>query len=108
MSTSSKLDSATGVITFAIAGVSGSFSAADFHEWGTTFMSLSPFVLVLFLIWRIRQLDLQHKECTENQSRTQEQLLLAFYAIQNEQVRDKLPTMDDFKSGNFCLNDHIN
>lgn len=106
MSGSSKADAVTGVITVAFAGISGSFSAADFHEWGTTFMSLSPFILVLYLLWRTRQLDLQHKECTANNIKIQEQLVLAYRAIQDVQVRRQLPHEDDFISGNFCLADH--
>lgn len=106
MSTSSKIDAATGVITFAIAGVSGSFSATDLHEWGTTFMSLSPFVLVLYLLWRTRQLDLQHQECTSNNAKLQEQIVLSYRALQNAQIRERLPAEQDFMAGNFCLADH--
>lgn len=108
MTPSDKVDTATGIITVTLGALSGSFSPADFHEWGTTFMSLSPFVLVLFLIWRIRQLDTQHKECTVNQVKTQEQLILAYRAIQSVQVRRNLPEEDDFLAGNFCLDNHTN
>ncbi len=106
MTPSDKADAVTGIVTVTLGALSGSFSPADFHEWGTTFMSLSPFVLVLFLIWRIRQLDAQHKECTTNQTKIQEQLILAYRAIQSGQVRKQLPTEDDFKEGNFCLANH--
>ena len=106
MSAAAKADAVTGIITVAFAGISGSFTPADFHEWGTTFMSLSPFILVLYLLWRTRQLDLQHKECNENNLKIQEQLVLAYRAIQDVQVRRQLPTEEDFKQGNFCLADH--
>lgn len=106
MSPSDKTDAVTGIITVTFGVLSGSFSPADFHEWGTTVMSLSPFVLVLFLIWRIRQLDFQHKECTANWAKTQEQVVLAYRAIQDVQVRRNLPSEDEFKSGNFCLDNH--
>lgn len=106
MTPSDKADAVTGIITVTLGALSGSFSPADFHEWGTTFMSLSPFVLVLFLIWRIRQLDTQHKECTANQVKIQEQLILAYRGIQDSKVRRTLPTEDDFMSGNFCLDNH--
>lgn len=108
MTPSDKADAVTGIITVTLGALSGSFSPNDFHEWGTTFMSLSPFVLVLFLIWRIRQLDSQHKECTANQFKIQEQLILAYRAIQDDQIRGKLPTEDNFKSGNFDLAHHVN
>ena len=74
MTPSGKVEGATGVVTIALGAISGSFTAADFHEWGTTFMSLSPFVLILFLIWRIYQLDKQHKDCTTNQASMQAQI----------------------------------
>lgn len=108
MTPSDKADAVTGVITVTLGALSGSFSPADFHEWGTTFMSLSPFVLVLFLIWRIRQLDSQHKECTSNHAKTQEQLVLLWHANQSNQVRRNLPTEQEFVSGNFDLNNHVN
>lgn len=107
MTPSDKADAVTGAITVTLGALSGTFTPADFHEWGTTFMSLSPFVLVLFLIWRIRQLDAQHKECTVNQIKTQEQLILAYRAIQSVQVRRNLPHEDDFKAGNFDLSSII-
>jgi hypothetical protein len=103
MTPSDKVDAVTGVVAISLGAVSGTFSPEDFRLWGTTFMSMSPFVLVLFLIWRIRQLDAQHKECTANQIKTQEQVLLAFRAVQDSQVRRNLPSEDDFKDGNFCL-----
>lgn len=107
MTPSDRVDATTGILTVTLGAVSGSFSPADFQAWGTTFMGLSPFVLVLFLIWRIRQLDAQHKECTTNHMKTQEQLALAFRAIQHPHIRDKLPSENDFKLGNFSLNDHL-
>lgn len=106
MTPSDKTDAVTGIITVTFGVLSGSFSPADFHEWGTTVMSLSPFVLVLFLIWRIRQLDYQHKECTSNQAKIQEQLILAYRAIQDVQIRRNLPSEAEFKEGNFCLDNH--
>lgn len=106
MSPSDKTDAVTGIVTVTFGVLSGSFSATDFHEWGTTIMSLSPFVLILFLIWRMRQLDMQHKECTTNQAKTQDQLMLAYRALQDSQVRRSLPPEDDFKEGKFCLDDH--
>jgi len=106
MDPSGKINSATGIVTVAFAGINGSFTAADFHEWGTTFMSLSPFVLILFLIWRMSKLDKQHSECTANQIKTQEQLVLAYRAIQDVQIRRKLPTEEDFCAGNFDLAHH--
>lgn len=108
MSPSDRADAVTGIVTVTLGALSGSFSPADFHEWGTTFMSLSPFVLVLFLIWRIRQLDFQHKECTSNYAKTQEQLILLYHANQNIQVRRNLPPEQEFVSGNFNLDSHIN
>lgn len=103
MNPTGKLDGASGIITIAIAGISGSFTPADFHEWGTTFLSLSPFVLILFLIWRIRQLDKQHAECTNNHLKTQEQLVLAYHAITDITNTRNLPSVAEFKAGNFNL-----
>ena len=106
MTPSDKVDAVTGIVTVTLGVISGSFSPADFHEWGITILNLSPFVLILFLIWRLRQLDVQHKECTANQIKTQDQLVLAFRAIQDSQVRKNLPSEDEFCAGNFCLDNH--
>lgn len=107
MTPADKVDTVTGIVTVTFGVLSGSFSPEDFKAWGTTVMSLSPFVLVLFLIWRVRMLDAQHKECTTNQVKTQEQLILAYRAIQDVQVKRNLPSEDDFKTGNFCLDNHV-
>lgn len=106
MSATGKLDSATGIVTVAVAGISGSFSAEDIHTWGTMLLSLSPFILILFLIWRIRQLDLQHKDCTANQEKLQDQIVLAYRAAQSPRVCNNLPDEEKFKSGDFNLADH--
>lgn len=108
MTPSDKVDTVTGILTVSFGVISGSFSSADFHEWGTTFMSLSPFVLVLFLIWRIRQLDLQHKQCGDNLSKTQDKLDLMYHAITDIQVRRNMPTAGEFRDGNFDTQALIN
>lgn len=106
MTPSDKMDAATGIVTITLGALSGSFSPEDFHAWGTTFMSLSPFVLILYLLWRTRQLDIQHKMCSENNIKLQEQVVLAYRAIQDIQLRRKLPAEADFVAGNFSLSDH--
>lgn len=106
MSPSDRADAVTGIVTVTLGVLHGSFSAADFHEWGTTIMGLSPFVLILFLIWRMRQLDSQHKECTVNQMKTQDQLVLVYRALQDSKVRRSLPSEDELVSGDFCLENH--
>lgn len=106
MTPSDKADAVTGIVTVTLGVLSGSFSPADFHEWGTTIMGLSPFVLILFLIWRMRQLDSQHKECTANQIKTQDQLVLTFRALQDSQIRRNLPNEEEFTAGSFCLDNH--
>ena len=101
MTGANKLDAATGVITVAVAGVSGSFSASDVHEWGTVLMNMAPLILILFLIWRIYKLDQQHKECLDNHSRMQEQVLLAYLAAKSPEAGHELPSKADFMSGSF-------
>lgn len=101
MTGANKLDAATGVITVAVAGVNGSFSASDVHEWGTVLMNLAPLVLILFLIWRIYKLDQQHKECLDNHSRMQEQVLLAYLAAKSPDAGNDLPSKADFMAGSF-------
>lgn len=101
MTSSSKLDGATGVVTIALGAISGSFTAEDFHQWGQTIMSLSPFVLILFMIWRMRKIDQQHKDCGENLIKTQDKLDLMYHALTNNQVRRNMPSACDFRDGNF-------
>lgn len=103
---SGKTDTVTGVLSVAVFGVSGEFSAADITNWGSAILGAAPVILILFLIWRMYKLDKQHAECTTNQAKTQEQLVLAYRAIQSVQVRRRLPTEEDFCNGNFNLDDH--
>lgn len=101
MTSSAKLDGATGVITIALGVLSGTFTAADFHEWGQTIMSLSPFVLILFLLWRIWKMDKQLKDKDDQLIKTQDKLDLVYLALTNTQVRRNMPSACDFRDGNF-------
>lgn len=108
MTSSSKLDGATGIVTVALGVVSGTFTASDFHEWGQTIMSLSPFVLILFMLWRMRENDKQHKNCEDNLIKTQDKLDLMYHAITNTQVRRNMPSPVDFREGNFDVPNSVN
>lgn len=101
MTPSNKLDGATGIVTVALGFISGSFTAEDFHTWGQTIMSLSPFVLILFLLWRIWKMDKQLKDKDEQLIKTQDKLDLLYSALTSTQVRRNLPSACDFRDGNF-------
>jgi hypothetical protein len=101
MSPSNKMDGATGIVTVALGFISGSFTAEDFHTWGQTIMSLSPFVLILFLLWRIWKMDKQLKDKDDQLIKTQDKLDLLYSALTSTQVRRNLPSACDFRDGNF-------
>lgn len=101
MTPSNKVDGATGIVTVALGFISGSFTAEDFHTWGQTIMSLSPFVLILFLLWRIWKMDKQLKDKDDQLSKTQDKLDLVYLALTNIQVRRNMPSANDFREGNF-------
>lgn len=102
MTPSNKLDGATGIVTVALGFIGGSFTAEDFHTWGQTIMSLSPFVLILFLLWRIWKMDKQLKDKDEQLIKTQDKLDLLYSALTSTQVRRNLPSACDFRDGNFA------
>lgn len=101
MTPSSKADAATGIVTVTLGVISGSFTAEDFHTWGQTILSLSPFVLILFLLWRIWKMDKQLKDKDDQLVKTQDKLDLVYLALTNTQVRRNMPSADDFREGNF-------
>lgn len=75
MTTSHKLDGATGIVTFAVAGISGSLTASDAQQWGQVLIALFPYLLIGFLIWRIHKLALQHEECIRMHDHLQNQII---------------------------------
>lgn len=103
---SAKIEGATGVISVAIFGITAQFTPTDITAWKEVLMGAAPLLLILFLIWRVHKLDKQHAECNANWVKSQEQLVLAYRAIQSPAMRRELPEEEDFKEGNFCLADH--
>lgn len=100
-----KLDHATGVVTVAIGGVTAALTPADAMAWGSTLMALAPLFVVLFLIWRVRVLDMELQQCRKAHQRVAEQLLLAFTAIKDPGVARKLPNAIDVLQGNYDLSE---
>lgn len=100
-----KLDAATGVITVAIGGVTAALTPADAMAWGNTLMALAPLLAIVFLIWRVRVMDKQLQECRAAHQRVAEQLLIAFTALKNPGVAQKLPDAMDVLQGNYDLQD---
>jgi hypothetical protein len=100
---SEKLDQATGVVTLALGWLTVALSPADALAWGDTLTQLAPFGLIAFLIWRMRQLDRQLKHCTENHNKVSQQLLLAYTAIREVTIREKMPTAQEFINGDFSI-----
>ena len=103
---SKTIDAATGVVSVAVFGISGSFSPEDAAAWSSVIVSAAPAILILFLIWRINKLDKQHSECNANWIKTQSQLALAYRALQGTQTSCRLPTEHEFMKGEFNLDDH--
>lgn len=103
---SSQIEGATGAITVAIFGITGTLTPTDFSAWYEVLMNGAPLILILFLIWRIHCVDKRHAECTVNWMKTQEQLALTHRALQDATVARNLPSEKDFLSNNFCLSDH--
>lgn len=103
MTSSAKLDGATGVITVAIGGVTAVFSSADLISWGNAIMSSGPLLLILFLVWRVHKLDKQHSDCQERHAKMQEQLLFAYTALQKAQMPCTLPPAERFLANDFTL-----
>lgn len=100
---SAKVDVATGAISVAVFGIQATMSPSDFAAWANVIVTAAPAILILFLIWRIYRLDKQHASCVTNQQKTQDQLVLAYRALLDPQLRCNLPGEDEFISGNFCL-----
>lgn len=103
---SAKIEGATGIISVAIFGITAQFSPTDITAWKEVLMGAAPLLLILFLIWRVHKLDKQHEECNANWMKAQEQLVLAYRAIQNPDMCRRLPGEEAFKEGNFNLDDH--
>jgi hypothetical protein len=58
-----KADHVTGVVSIALGWLTVALSPADALAWGDTLMQLAPFGLITFLVWRMRVLDAQLKDC---------------------------------------------
>lgn len=81
MSGSGKVDAVTGVVTIGMAGISGVFTAADAHQWGTLLVGLFPYVLIIFLLWRIHRLAAQHQDCVKMHDQLQDQIIYSMKRI---------------------------
>lgn len=101
MTNSAKFEGATGVVTVAFAGISASFTAADLSAWGEVVVSLFPYTLIFFLLWRVSKLSAQNKECMDNYVKLQKQLLFSYQVVQHVSRRGDLPAEPDFLSCNF-------
>lgn len=98
-----KVDQAVGLITLSIGGVTATLAPHDAAAWGSVLMDLAPLGLIAFLIWRVQKMDRQLASCREQHDRVTDQLLLAYTALTNRNVRQNLPTKEDFLSGQFTI-----
>jgi hypothetical protein len=96
-------ENVTGVLTIAIAGVTVALTPADALAWGQTLMQLGPLALIMFLVWRLKQLDKDLGSCRESHDKVAQQLLLAFTAIKNPELAADLPHPSDIVNGNATL-----
>ena len=99
----SMTENVTGVLTISIAGLTVALTPTDALAWGQTLMQLGPLMLVLFLIWRIRQLDKDLGKCRTSHDRVTQQLLLAFTALKDPEVAANLPNPKDIIDGSANL-----
>lgn len=98
-----KVDQAVGLITLSIGGVTATLAPHDAAAWGSVLMDLAPLGLIAFLIWRVQKMDKQLANCREQHDRVTDQLLLAYTALTNRNVRQNLPTKEEFLSGQFTI-----
>jgi hypothetical protein len=87
MSGDSKVDAVTGVVTVAVAGISGAFTIGDAQQWGDLLITLFPYVLIIFLIWRIHKLAAQHQDCVKMHDQLQDQIIYSMKRI--DELGDK-------------------
>lgn len=99
----SMTETVTGVLTVSIAGVTIVLTPQDALAWGHTLMQLGPLALILFLIWRIKQLDSQLSTCRKSHESVTNQLLLAFTALKDPTMAATLPNPQDIVNGNANL-----
>lgn len=69
-----KSDQVVGLVTVSIAGITATLAPGDAAAWGMVLMDLAPLGLIIFLIWRIRQMDRDLKHCREQHSKVDERL----------------------------------
>lgn len=96
-------ESATGVLTVALAGITVSLTPQDALDWGNALMQLGPLMLILFLIWRMWGLDKQLRECRESHEKVAGQLMLAFTALRDPTLAASLPTPHEIITGKATI-----
>lgn len=101
MTNSAKIEGVTGIVTVGFAGISASFTASDLNEWGQVIISLFPYILIFFLLWRVSKLAAQHKDCMDNHMKLQKQMLFSYQVMQTVSRRNDLPAEHDFLTCNF-------
>lgn len=101
MTNSAKLEGVTGIVTVGFAGISASFTASDLDAWGKVVVSLFPYILIFFLLWRVSKLASQHKDCMDNHIKLQKQMLFSYQVMQTVSRRGDLPAEHDFLTCNF-------
>lgn len=101
----SKLDAVTGVVTVSIAGITAVLTPDDARQWGEVLIAYAPLALIGFLIWRIRSLDKKLNKCEQKHEEANAKLLLAYSALLKGPQGMKMPTEEEFASGNFDINE---
>ena len=99
----STTETVTGILTVSIAGVTVALTPQDALAWGQTLLQLGPLAIILFLVWRIKQLDSQLNSCRVSHERVTNQLLLAFTALKDPTVAANLPHPKDIVDGSATL-----
>ena len=99
----STTETVTGILTVSIVGVTVALTPQDALAWGQTLLQLGPLAIILFLVWRIKQLDSQLNSCRVSHERVTNQLLLAFTALKDPTVAANLPHPKDIVDGSATL-----
>lgn len=105
--TANGIDTATGVITVSIAGITAALTPEDAKNWAGVITTYAPLLVIGILIWRMRVLDKSLANCEirhqylEKQYSTINSKVLVSYVAALQGGSTKLPSAEDFDTGNF-------
>lgn len=99
------MDAAAGTVTVTMGAVQATLTPESFSQWANVLISYLPLLLAGYLIWRIRAIDAALRHCESAHRHTSDQLLLAFTALQDAEVRSRLPSARAIIDGKVTLQD---